>query len=243
MRTKLEIKEPCNQDWNRMTGLKNGRFCEQCQKGVMDFSGYRRNEILSILVQEKKICGRFDKTQLQDACFDPSKQNLHLSKLVFMLGLGTILGFSAPASAGNNSAPIEHSGVSKWRSVFQKQPVTDSIKIEGTVFDTDELVLPGVNIHLKNTQIATQTDFHGNFSIIIPVAELAEENFLVFSYIGFETQEYRFYRKSRHLKIQMKLDTYIMGEVVIIRRQNLFSRIGNFFSKLFTGKKDSTTCQ
>ena len=46
--------------------------------------------------------------------------------------------------------------------------------------------LPGVNIIVKGTSIATATDFDGKYQIVLPDAP---SNTLVFSYVGFETVE------------------------------------------------------
>ncbi|WP_026450499.1 SusC/RagA family TonB-linked outer membrane protein [Aequorivita capsosiphonis] len=56
--------------------------------------------------------------------------------------------------------------------------------ISGTVADDTGLPLPGVNIIIKGTSTGTQSDFDGNYSI-----EAAVGQTLVYSYVGFETQE------------------------------------------------------
>ncbi len=56
--------------------------------------------------------------------------------------------------------------------------------ISGTVTDDTGLPLPGVNIIIKGTSTGTQSDFDGNYSI-----EAAQGQTLVYSYVGFETQE------------------------------------------------------
>src|SRR5690554_1035987 len=56
--------------------------------------------------------------------------------------------------------------------------------ISGAVTDDTGLPLPGVNIIIKGTATGTQSDFDGNYSI-----EANEGQTLVFSYVGFETQE------------------------------------------------------
>ncbi|WP_298546580.1 SusC/RagA family TonB-linked outer membrane protein [uncultured Aquimarina sp.] len=56
--------------------------------------------------------------------------------------------------------------------------------ISGTVADDLGVPLPGVNIVIKNTTNGTQTDFDGNYSIAANRGSI-----LVFSYIGFVTQE------------------------------------------------------
>jgi hypothetical protein len=34
----LQIPEPCHEDWNKMTPVHKGRFCDSCEKAVVDFT-------------------------------------------------------------------------------------------------------------------------------------------------------------------------------------------------------------
>ena len=56
--------------------------------------------------------------------------------------------------------------------------------VTGNVTDGSGLPLPGVSILVKGTKTSTQTDFDGKYSI-----EAAEDQVLIFSYIGMKTQE------------------------------------------------------
>ena len=56
--------------------------------------------------------------------------------------------------------------------------------VTGTVTDGSGITLPGVSILIKGTKTSTQTDFDGKYSI-----EAAEDQILIFSYIGMKTQE------------------------------------------------------
>src|SRR5690606_31590023 len=58
------------------------------------------------------------------------------------------------------------------------------IRVEGTVTDDIGLPLPGVNVVVRGTTTGTQTDFDGNYSILINAGDV-----LVFSYVGFGSQE------------------------------------------------------
>src|SRR5688572_5107652 len=62
-----------------------------------------------------------------------------------------------------------------------------STKVEGSVKSQDGSGLPGVNVVLKGTTAGTTTDSEGTFAINVP----GEEAVLVFSFIGYETQEVR----------------------------------------------------
>ena len=56
--------------------------------------------------------------------------------------------------------------------------------VTGSVIDATGAPLPGANVLVKGTTNGTQTDFDGNYSI-----EADRDAILVFSYIGFSTQE------------------------------------------------------
>ena len=55
--------------------------------------------------------------------------------------------------------------------------------VTGTITDDEGLPLPGVNVLVQGTATGTQSDFDGNYSI-----EVAEGETLVFSFVGFDTQ-------------------------------------------------------
>ncbi|MFL1896946.1 TonB-dependent receptor [Aquimarina sp. 2-A2] len=57
-------------------------------------------------------------------------------------------------------------------------------EITGTVLDDQSQPLPGVSVILKNTETGVITDFNGQYTITA-----AQGQTLVFSYVGFETQE------------------------------------------------------
>ena len=57
-------------------------------------------------------------------------------------------------------------------------------EVTGTVLDDTSQPLPGVSIIIKGTSTGTTSDFDGNFSI-----SASDGDVLVFSYVGFDTQE------------------------------------------------------
>ena len=49
MKPYIEIKNPCNENWNNMKPNQDGRFCLSCQKTVIDFTNKSPDEISAIL--------------------------------------------------------------------------------------------------------------------------------------------------------------------------------------------------
>lgn len=82
--------------------------------------------------------------------------------------------------------------------------------ISGTVTDADGAPLPGANVVVKGTTNGTQTDFDGNYTIN------ADSNAtLVFSYVGFGTQEVSVNGQST-INVTMAEDANQLSEVVVL---------------------------
>jgi len=82
--------------------------------------------------------------------------------------------------------------------------------ITGNVQDSGGLPLPGVNILVKGTSTGTQSDFDGNFSIKSSVGQT-----LVFSYVGFVTQEIPVTAATNTLNVSLSEDAAVLDEVVV----------------------------
>lgn len=62
---KLEIKEPCHEDWNNMKIGLISRHCDSCDKSVMDFTKMHRAEIITYILSNPNdnVCGRMTRDQ------------------------------------------------------------------------------------------------------------------------------------------------------------------------------------
>lgn len=62
---KLQIKEPCHEDWNQMKIGIHSRHCKACEKSVIDFTQQSRAEIIAYLLDNKgqNVCGRMTADQ------------------------------------------------------------------------------------------------------------------------------------------------------------------------------------
>ncbi len=73
----------------------------------------------------------------------------------------------------------------KKKILKEKRELSVQINVSGKVVDSNGDPIQGVSIKVKGTNLGTVTDEKGNYSIIIPTMNQG----LVFSFIGFETQE------------------------------------------------------
>ncbi len=64
----ISIKEPCNEDWTKMTPTQKGAFCQACALDVVDFTNKTPLEIKFLLAEElssdSRTCGRITNHQL-----------------------------------------------------------------------------------------------------------------------------------------------------------------------------------
>lgn len=61
---KIQINEPCHENWSDMTDADMGRFCGVCNKVVVDFTKFSDAELFNYFSARKeslseKLCGRF----------------------------------------------------------------------------------------------------------------------------------------------------------------------------------------
>lgn len=83
--------------------------------------------------------------------------------------------------------------------------------VTGTITSSDDgLGLPGVSIKIKGTQIGTQTGASGQYSIKVP----GDNAVLVFSYIGFASQEVSVGVREV-INVSLNTDAKQLGEVVV----------------------------
>ncbi|SFB95011.1 TonB-linked outer membrane protein, SusC/RagA family [Algibacter lectus] len=99
--------------------------------------------------------------------------------------------------------------------------------VKGTVTSEEGIPLPGVNVLQKTTNNGTVTDFDGNFEIKL----IKGEQILVFSYVGFKTQEFSVNGKS-NINLSLEEDAQSLNEVVVVgygtqSRADLVGSIGS----------------
>ena len=228
MKFKLNIPEPCHEDWQQMSPTQKGKFCANCQKEVIDFTKLSATEIARTTKKATQLCGRFTSTQLEQEYVSASQNSL--SRLGIALGLGSIIAVAQPSFA-QEEKPDKIEVHQLQGEVALTTQANDSISITGTVTDEEGLPLPGVNVIQQNSSNITQTDFDGHFSIVILEKDFENEVFLEFSYVGFETKQIKL-KNSFEKNIEIELDVnmeYMSTGMVVVAKPNIFQRFLNLF--------------
>ena len=118
---KIKIEKPCHEDWSKMTSEAQGKFCNACEKSVVDFSMMSDAQILNYFSKPKsqKVCGRFNADQVDRALVNmiperlsPPPQLLHFAYLlIVVLGVGlsscsnTVTGMSEITEQQDSASP------------------------------------------------------------------------------------------------------------------------------------------
>jgi hypothetical protein len=174
----IKIDSPCHENWENMEPTEQGRFCNSCQKAVVDFTGLTDQQILQYFLKNPvPVCGRMlvsQKHRLYEHSTPKVKRNL-APIAASLLTLAAITAEAAPP------APL------KWKisqvqlpgyKMAQPMPA-DSVIISGTV--TNEKGVPLENVEIVFEHLKTSSDKDGNFEFTLP-ASLNRPAIIQFSY-------------------------------------------------------------
>lgn len=92
--------------------------------------------------------------------------------------------------------------------LFSFSAFAQQLTVTGQVLDAQKEPLIGVSVLEKGTSNGTITDLDGNFTL-----NVSPEGTLVFSYVGYKTQELK---ASRQMQITLEEDSEVLDEVVVI---------------------------
>ena len=121
--------------------------------------------------------------------------------------------------------------------------VMQGITITGTVTDADGQPLPGVSLMIKGTTQGTVTLANGTYSLLVPNEDVT----LVFSYIGFVTQE-KVVGSQRSINVTLNEDTRELEEIVVVgygtmRKKDLTGAVASIAGSQIADRKATQISQ
>jgi hypothetical protein len=228
---KLAVNEPCNQRYEAMQKGSQSRFCAHCETEVIDFSMFSNADLLTYFTnQQGRVCGRFTSFQLEKPIQgQPIKSNWRQKAAIFVTSSLTFFATQQVMAAEPN-----RNDLTTYQNSFalkDKREVNlpaDTTHISGIVIASEDgLPIPGAIIRVKGTQLVVFADSAGRFNLL--THDLDTSNLILqITFIGYMSTEYKV-EQDKHQKIKLTLDSHLMGEVVIVRRNN----DGNIFLKGF----------
>ena len=125
------------------------------------------------------------------------------------------------------SAPVEE---------MEQNTPRKMIGVSGRVTDESGNPLPGVNILIKGTTLGTTTDFNGTYALEVEDPEAI----LVFSFIGYVTQEVSVSNRST-INIVLLEDFHSLNEVIVVgygtqKKENLTGAVDQVGSETFENR-------
>ena len=217
----LSIPTPCSEKWENFTPASNGRHCDSCQKTVVDFTKMSDRAILEFLKNKAAhTCGRFRSDQLKEYVH-PAQIDIKPGFTLVRAGVVSLLLLLINKQSFAESIPAKLAIETVQRRDYTGEVgrPSDGQIVKGIIKDETGLGLPGVNVMLKGTNEGTVTAADGSFEF---PRKLSEGDVLIFSFIGYASQEYVIQEKNEktvdlamELEISLEMDMIVMGTVSV----------------------------
>lgn len=155
-----------------MTESERGRFCQQCEKQVIDFTQLSDSEIQRIFQNHSgKCCGRFNHDQLNRALALPAKKSNWVSHVSALFAGISLLTFSRSAATTGPLKAGMYASPGALRSETTTSSITDTsdIVLRGRVIDSaTQKGLPYASVWLDGTNAGFMTDSNGYYNLRVP---------------------------------------------------------------------------
>ncbi len=121
-----ELKFACDRSWEGMVPNDKGRFCDSCQKPVIDFTTWSASDLEAWFQSERKGCGRFEAHQLDPSLVSLDDVGQGLRRGIF----ATITAFAIHGAQAQVTAPAptteQVDSLSSPGAAFDAKAVADS---------------------------------------------------------------------------------------------------------------------
>ncbi len=220
---KLNIENPCHEDWDKMLPEEKGKFCQSCQKIVVDFSKMTNEQIIDFLNKSnEKVCGRVAKHQLNTPI-----SNYVINKTPFfnkyVAGFLMALGFYHPAKSQTTptSTITEIQNTVGTIAYRPNVPSNKRLVINGRVIDAKtKKAIIGASVSIVGSELTAVTDKNGHYTINVPNEFQNASLELMISALGFETfyvtgLDYHKTALTVTTKMQKEME-HIKGDIMIM---------------------------
>ncbi|MFI5203288.1 MAG: T9SS type A sorting domain-containing protein [Flavobacteriales bacterium] len=160
MKFKLNINEPCHENWANMTPNEKGRFCDHCSKTVHDFTNHAPEEIAEVLKNGNgHVCGRVPNQFL----------NMEFAQAGYGK-IGALALVGAAALSQGIQLPVEEFTKTENKNHIQVNVQNNYYKIAGSVTDASGNPVGGAVIQIMNGEKFVAQGFSlstGNFALFL----------------------------------------------------------------------------
>jgi hypothetical protein len=209
----LSIPQPCHQQFDQMKPSSGGRYCQSCQKTVVDFTSFSDAELIDYFKQHhSNVCGRLTQYQLNNNLQSVKLKHSRFSVAQYIIGFG--LSLFVP-SKKIQAAVIETRSVQAPSYTPFTLPLIDTIK--GKISDSNGKPIEAAYIKLLGTTLVTVTNTKGEFIFNIPDTLQNTIYSVEISAIGFINQVLKVSHSEEMLQVKLVYATEeLMGDVVVV---------------------------
>jgi len=170
-RLKLEIENPCSENWDNMMPDDKGRFCLSCTKQVIDFSKMTDQELIRFFKQNRagEVCGQLSAYQLNHELTEAPRRRGLLP--YFLRATLPAMLFINRAEAQQTALPGETAVVRPAVDVADLQRLklhaADSapVVLKGNVVDQEGKPVAFASIKVVGTEQYSLADSTGRFQL------------------------------------------------------------------------------
>ncbi|MGE3466119.1 MAG: carboxypeptidase-like regulatory domain-containing protein, partial [Pyrinomonadaceae bacterium] len=150
----VEVKTPCTEDWNEMTGTDKVRFCSHCAKHVNNLSEMTRKQATRLVrSSDGNICIRYitDPRTRRPIFADQLLQITRRAPSVAAGVMTASIALSTSAySQGSSEVPAAPPAIERVAATNGARPAKTqaSGRISGTVVDPAGAVIPGASVSI-----------------------------------------------------------------------------------------------
>lgn len=215
---RLSIGTPCSENWEEMTALEKGRFCQKCEKQVYDLTQADDQEILEFFKnKDEMVCGRLTRFQLNHDFYEKAPKSSN-SFHRYLAASFTLLALT-PAVVAQNSdlnlqQPIE---IAKVDIVHQKLQGAVAIAHDYTLklLDQDGKPLSNAWVSIHGYEHRVQTDKEGIVRFNFP-SGIKEDKITLYISIDFRYGEITLEKTSEPVRKEIRVEMQeeiLMGDI------------------------------
>ena len=156
---RIDVREPCTESWEEMTGNNQVRLCSHCARDVHDLSNMTRVRAEKLVRESNgRLCIRYMKDPKGNVITAPSTFTQIKRQATVAAGvLAATLSLSTLAhSQGSIKHPIENRGINQ--KLGSDATLTQAfLSVSGTVVDSAGAVIGGAKVILRTINIYRET--------------------------------------------------------------------------------------
>lgn len=224
----LHIADPCHEDWETMTPQEKGRFCDSCQKQVVDFSMMSDREIAQFFKRPStgSVCGRFMADQL-NRDIQPERKRLPWIKYFFQFALPAfLLGREANAQQTpkkqETSCTSQHIVLGGIGESFLQTEFTIVVKETGSGKG-----IPYATVRIMGIKQKGVADKHGK--AVMPVDAYSGKQQVEISCVGYKTKKMQVSFSSQpqmKMEVELEVEPIVMEEIVVVGEMTTAQKSG-----------------